>query len=235
MDSPTILVVDDEPSISEVVSLYLQRAGYTVRLAHDGRSALAELTRALPDLVVLDIMLPEVDGLEITRRLRAEGNTPIILLTARSEEADRIAGLELGADDYVIKPFSPPELVSRVRAVLRRMQPAGSRPEPQDETLVFDGLRIDPKARHVERRFGEQDRAVALTVKEFDLLLFLASHPRQVFNRDQLLARVWGEVQYIDPTTVTVHVRRLREKVENNPTAPRFIHTVWGVGYKFEP
>ena len=230
---PTILVVDDEPSICEVVSLYLQRAGYTVQVANDGRSALQLLTAALPDLLILDVMLPGVDGLEITRRLRSVGSTPVILLTARREEADRILGLELGADDYVVKPFSPQELVSRVRAVLRRTQgaerPPDSSPEQEPGPLAFEGIAIDGRTRlaHVN------GQAVTLTAKEFDLLWFLARHPQQVFNRDQLLAEVWGETQYIDASTVTVHVRRLREKLEADPAAPRFIQTVWGVGYRF--
>jgi DNA-binding response OmpR family regulator len=170
-----------------------------------------------------------VDGLEITRRLRAAGDTPIILLTARREAADRVLGLELGADDYVVKPFSPQELVSRVRAVLRRAQPGERKLEQGQAPLAFEGLAIDGRARlaHVN------GQAVALTAKEFDLLWFLASHPQQVFNRDQLLAEVWGETQYIDASTVTVHVRRLREKLEANPAAPRYIQTVWGVGYRF--
>lgn len=226
---PTILVVDDEPSICEVVSLYLQRAGYTVQVASDGRSALQALTAALPDLVILDVMLPQVDGLEITRRLRSVGDTPIILLTARREEADRVLGLELGADDYVVKPFSPQELVSRVRAVLRRVQAGERKAEQEPAALAFEGLVIDGRVRSV-RVNGEP---VALTAKEYDLLWFLASHPQQVFNRDQLLAEVWRETQYIDASTVTVHVRRLREKLEADPSAPRFIQTVWGVGYRF--
>jgi DNA-binding response OmpR family regulator len=226
---PTILVVDDEPSICEVVSLYLQRAGYTVQVAGDGKRALQALTASLPDLVILDVMLPEVDGLEITRRLRSVGDTPIILLTARREEADRVLGLELGADDYVVKPFSPQELVSRVRAVLRRTQPGERKPEQAPAALTFDGLVIDGRTRLVQANSQE----VTLTVKEFDLLWFLASHPQQVFTRDQLLAEVWGETQYIDASTVTVHMRRLREKLETDPAAPHFLQTVWGVGYRF--
>lgn len=226
---PTILVVDDEPSIREVVSLYLQRAGFTVEAASDGKSALQALTAALPDLVILDVMLPQVDGLEIMRRLRQVGNTPIILLTARREEADRVLGLELGADDYVVKPFSPQELVSRVRAVLRRAQGGERQPEPASAPLAFEGLVIDGQARLVQ----VSGQAVTLTVKEFDLLWFLASHTQQVFSRDQLLAEVWGETQYIDASTVTVHVRRLREKLEADPASPRYIQTVWGVGYRF--
>lgn len=229
MNGPTILVVDDERSISEVVSLYLTRAGYRVKLAHDGPTALKELAKQIPDLVVLDLMLPGVDGMEITRRLRAEGDTPIIMLTARREEADRILGLEMGADDYVVKPFSPQELVSRVRAVLRRAHSAPQ--EPTERALEFDDIRIDP----VTRLVTVNNQEISLTAKEFDLLWFLANHPRQVFNRDQLLDRVWGETDYIDPSTVTVHVRRVREKIEPDSANPRHLHTVWGVGYKFEP
>jgi DNA-binding response OmpR family regulator len=229
MNEPTILVVDDEPSISEVVSIYLRRAGYQVVVARDGQQALQVLENQLPDLVVLDLMLPKVDGLEITRRLRAEGDTPIIMLTARREEADRIAGLDMGADDYVVKPFSPQELVSRVKAVLRRTR--GSASTSAERPLIFDDLCIDPKTRLVEVR-GEEK---SLTAKEFDLLWVLARHPRQVFNRDQLLDLVWGLTEYVDPSTVTVHVRRLREKIEADPSNPSHIHTVWGVGYKFEP
>ena len=233
MHSPTILVVDDEQSISEVVSLYLTRSGYEVKVVHDGKAALQALTQYKPDLVVLDLMLPGIDGWEITRRLRAEGNTPIIMLTARKEEADRILGLEMGADDYVVKPFSPQELVSRVRAVLRRAQgqAAPITPPNQERALDFADLKIDPVTRLVTANGTE----IGLTVKEFDLLYFLARHPRQVFNRDQLLDQVWGETAYIDPSTVTVHVRRVREKIEADPAHPHHIHTVWGVGYKFEP
>lgn len=231
MTRKTILVVDDEPSISEVVGLYLERAGYQVRLAHDGLTALAELTRQLPDLVILDLMLPGIDGLELTRRLRAVSDTPIIMLTSRREEVDRVAGLEMGADDYVVKPFSPAELVSRVRAVLRRAQPAERRAEEESIVVSFGAVRVDPTARVVTIN-GE---AANLTAKEFDLLVFLARNPRQVFNRDQLLDHVWGETEYIDPSTVTVHIRRLREKVESDPANPRHILTVWGVGYRFEP
>ena len=229
MSEPTILVVDDEPSIGEVVSIYLQRAGYQVIVARDGQAALEALERHPPDLVVLDLMLPKVDGLEIARRLRAQGDTPIIMLTAKREESDRITGLEMGADDYVVKPFSPQELVSRVKAVLRRTR--GSAPGSAEHALEFEGLRIDPKT-HLVQVQGKEE---SLTVKEFDLLWLLARHPRQVFGREQLLDRVWGTTDYVDPSTVTVHVRRLREKIEPDPSNPRHIQTVWGVGYKFEP
>ncbi|MCB9137720.1 MAG: response regulator transcription factor [Caldilineaceae bacterium] len=231
MNDTTILIVDDEASITEVVSLYLSRAGYRVQTAQDGRSALRAMAAHMPDLVVLDVMLPEVDGLEITRRVRAEGTTPIILLTARKEEADRILGLELGADDYVVKPFSPQELVSRVRAVLRRTQ--GGAPEQNataQAAIAIAGLHIDPAARTVTK----QKEALTFTPKEFDLLWLLASHPNRVFKRQELMEQVWGESQYLDPSTVTVHVRRLREKIEADPAKPTRIVTVWGVGYKFE-
>jgi DNA-binding response OmpR family regulator len=227
-----ILVVDDEPSIREIVSLYLKRSGYEVTTAADGQAALDALARQTFDLVVLDLMLPRVDGLEITRRLRATSQTPIIMLTARSEEIDRILGLELGADDYVTKPFSPQELVSRVRAVLRRVQRVQQNTaEGGERPLVYGNLRIDPQTRLVTAGGPE----ITLTAREFDLLWLLARHPRQVFNRDQLLDLVWGVTEYIDASTITVHVRRLREKIEPDPSNPRYIQTVWGVGYKFEP
>lgn len=225
----TILVIEDEPSVGEVVSLYLRRAGFKVSVVRDGKLALEQFSETLPALVVLDLMLPGVDGWEITRWLREHGDVPIIMLTARRDEIDRIAGLELGADDYVVKPFSPQELVSRVRAVLRR---SAHKTEAQGEqALIFSDLRIDPTTRYITVREEE----VTLTAKEFDLLYLLARHPRQVFTRDQLLERVWGDANYIDPGTVTVHIRRLREKIETNPGAPHHLQTVWGVGYRFEP
>lgn len=230
-DAIHILVVDDEPSIVEIVELYLSRSGYRVTIAEDGQAAINALTAELPDLVVLDLMLPKIDGLEITRRLRAEGNIPIIMLTSRKEEMDRILGLEMGADDYMVKPFSPQELVSRVRAVLRRTHGPQIETKSDSTPLNFDGLVIDSVTRLVH---VDQDEIV-LTAKEFDLLWMLASHPRQVFNRNQILENVWGHIDYIDPSTVTVHVRRLREKIEHDSTEPKHIHTVWGVGYKFEP
>jgi len=229
MNGNLIYVVEDEPSIAEVVSLYLRRAGFNVSVAQDGERALEMLAAQLPDLLVLDLMLPNIDGLEITRWLRDRSDVPIIMLTARREEADRIAGLEMGADDYVVKPFSPQELVSRVRAVLRRSRPG---PESQDDqALVFQNLQINPLTRIVSLDGGE----LSLTAREFDLLWLLASHPRQVYTRIQLLDRIWGHSEYIDPSTVTVHIRRLREKIETDPSKPARIQTVWGVGYKFEP
>ena len=236
MNTDTILVVEDEPSVGEVVSLYLRRAGFTVSVVRDGAKALQMLGESLPALVILDVMLPGADGWEITRRLRERSDIPIIMLTARREEIDRIAGLELGADDYVVKPFSPQELVSRVRAVLRRAGSKGAAPGADgaaqgEQAITFADLRIDPATRYATTRGKEID----LTAKEFDLLYLLAQHPRQVFTRDQLLERVWGDSSYIDPGTVTVHIRRLREKIEENPAAPRHLLTVWGVGYRFEP
>ena len=223
-----ILLVEDEPSIAEVVELYLRRAGFQVQAVRDGRLALESLQRELPDLLVLDLMLPGEDGFAITRWLRDRSDVPIIMLTARRDEWDRIAGLEMGADDYVIKPFSPQELVSRVRAVLRRARP----PETGHEAAIqTQDLRIDPSSRVVE----VQGRPTPLTAREFDMLWLLASHPRQVFTRDQLLDQVWGVSEYIEPGTVTVHIRRLREKIEADPSAPAHILTVWGIGYKSEP
>jgi two-component system response regulator ResD len=229
MNKAQILIVEDEPNIAEVVSLYLRRAGYQVQHAKDGQAALDLLDQQLPDLLILDLMLPKVDGLKITRWLRDRSDVPIIMLTARREESDRIAGLEMGADDYVVKPFSPQELVSRVRAVLRRTQSG----EHVDEhnPLSYHDLEIDPRTHLVTVRNSE----LVLTAREFDLLYVLASNPRQVFTRNQLLENIWGGADFIDPSTVTVHIRRLREKIESDPSKPMHLQTVWGVGYKFEP
>jgi DNA-binding response OmpR family regulator len=224
-----ILVIEDEASVGEVVQLYLRRAGYGVSLVKDGKKALELLEGSLPGLVILDLMLPGADGWEILRTLRARSDVPVIMLTARKEEIDRIAGLELGADDYVVKPFSPQEIVSRVRAVLRRTNPKTE--AESEQSLVFEDLCIDPRTRLVTVH-GEEK---GLTAKEFDLLFLLAQHPRQVFTRDHLLERIWGASDYIDPGTVTVHIRRLREKIEPNPAEPHHLLTVWGVGYRFEP
>jgi DNA-binding response OmpR family regulator len=223
-----IAVVEDEPSIAEVVSLYLRRAGYQVQTFADGRAAQEALSQRPPDLVILDVMLPGVDGFALTRTLRDRSDVPIILLTSRRDETDRIAGLELGADDYVVKPFSPQELVSRVRAVLRRTKGGQN---DSGAALSFPDLAIDPQTRLVTTRGQE----LSLTAREFDVLYHLARHPRQVFSRDQLLEAVWGISDYIDPGTVTVHIRRLREKIESDPANPVRLVTVWGVGYKFEP
>ena len=228
-----ILVVDDEASVVEVVSLYLKREGYAVRTARDGRQALDAVQEHTPALIVLDLMLPKVDGLEIMRRLRDDSglDVPVIMLTARSQETDRIYGLELGADDYVVKPFSPAELVARVKAVLRRTQGESGAIQKEDQPIEHGVLHINPLTRAVEVR-GEN---IDLTATEFNLLLFMARHPRQVFSRDKLLENVWGFSEYVDPSTVTVHIRRLREKIEEDPGEPQILLTVWGVGYKFEP
>ena len=230
MNAKTILVVEDEASIAEVVSLYLKRAGFNVQIASDGKQAMSMLERQIPDFVIMDLMLPEVDGLSLTRWLRDRSDVPINMLTARREEIDRIAGLEMGADDYVVKPFSPQELVSRVRAVMRRLGREQDAVE-NDRPLSFENLSIDPKSRVVTVK----DSPIELTAKEFDMLYLLARHPKQVFTREQLLERIWGGALYIDPGTVTVHVRRLREKIEEDASKPMRLLTVWGVGYKFEP
>ena len=223
----TVLVVDDEPIVREVVVRYLEREGYATLEAGDGNDARALLERESPDLVVLDVMLPGADGLELCRWIRSRSRLPVIMLTARGEEADRIVGLELGADDYVTKPFSPRELAARVRTVLRRARSG----EPVFERLAFGDVELDAATRDV-RKGGVE---VRLTAKEFDLLWFLASHPRRVFGRDQLMSRVWGYEAALDTGTVTVHVRRLREKVEDDPSEPRHLQTVWGVGYRLAP
>ncbi len=231
----SLLVVDDEPTITEVLSRYLERAGYEARVAADGPQALELAGEQRPDLVILDLMLPGIDGLEVMRRLRAldDGSVrprvPIILLTARGEESDRVVGLRLGADDYVVKPFSPNELVARVDAVLRRADPAGGG-EPE-QPIELGELRIEPGTRRAFVR-GEEP---ALTQREFDLLLFLARHPGRVFSRDQLMDAVWQYAFYSDTSTVTVHIRRLRAKIERDPSQPQHVQTVWGVGYRFQP
>jgi two-component system response regulator ResD len=223
----SVLVVDDEPTIGEVVCRYLQRAGYETHVALDGLEAVEVAAEQHPDLVVLDLMLPGLDGLEAMRRIRANGTrrTAIILLTARGEESDRVIGLRLGADDYIVKPFSPAELVARVDAVLRRVDTVPEHEPP----LRFDGLIVDAAGRRVELD-GEE---VALTQREFELLLFLARHPGQAFTRNQLMDHVWRYSFYTDTSTVTVHIRRLRMKLEAVPEQPRWIETVWGVGYRF--
>ena len=225
----SVLLVDDEPTITEVLGRYLERAGYEVRAAGDGASALVEVGLRQPDLILLDLMLPGVDGLEVMRRVRERDREriAIILLTARGEESDRVVGLRLGADDYVVKPFSPAELLARVDAVLRRVDTTPRR----GPVLRFEGLEIDPAARKVT--LG--DEQVALTQREFELLLFLAQRPGQVFTRSELMDQVWQYSFYTDTSTVTVHVRRLRAKVERDPARPRFLETVWGVGYRFTP
>jgi two-component system response regulator ResD len=222
-----VLVVDDEPTIRDVVVRYLERDGFATLEAADGDRARELVERESPDLVVLDLMLPGTDGLELCRWIRSRSSLPVIMLTARGEESDRIVGLELGADDYVTKPFSPRELAARVRTVLRRAELE----LVTEERLTFDGLVIDSSSREVTRG-GEPLR---LTAREFDLLWFMASHPRRVFAREQLMRRVWGYSAAVDTGTVTVHMRRLREKIEEDPSRPRHLETVWGVGYRFSP
>ncbi|MFJ2396403.1 response regulator transcription factor [Streptomyces sp. NPDC087843] len=219
-----VLVVDDDPTVAEVVSGYLDRAGYLVDRAADGPAALARAAAHWPDLVVLDLMLPGMDGLEVCRRMRGRGPVPVIMLTARGDEDDRILGLEVGADDYVTKPFSPRELVLRVESVLRRARPATAA-----HPLHAAGLGLDPAARRATKGGVE----LALTTREFDLLAFFLRHPGRVFSREDLMREVWGW-DFGDLSTVTVHVRRLRGKVEDDPARPRLIQTVWGVGYRFD-
>ena len=223
----TILVVDDEPIVRDVVTRYLRRDGHETREAASGDEARQILETAPPELVVLDVMLPGTDGLDLCRWIRSRSDLPVIMLTARGEEADRVVGLELGADDYVTKPFSPRELAVRVRNVLRRADVRAG----DNSDVSFGDVHIDSAAREVLKH----DSVLRLTMREFDLLWFLASHPRRVFSRDQLMERVWGYAAAVDTGTVTVHMRRLREKVEEDPSHPRYLETVWGVGYRFNP
>jgi len=237
MDKQKILVVDDELTVRRVIKQYLEKEGYEVIEADNGGQALNLLHQETPNLMILDIMLPGIDGFTIIRSLRqpVESNSvmsiPIIMLTARTQEIDRITGFELGTDDYVTKPFSPRELVMRVKALLRRSAPVDSKQAIETAPpIVFGNLHLDPNTRTVEKA----GQAIELTHKEFELLFFLASHPRHVFTRTQLLDKVWGYDFYGDDSNVTVHIHRLREKIEADPAKPQYIHTVWGVGYKFE-
>ena len=224
-----VLVVDDDPTVAEIVTGYLDRAGYVVDRAGDGPDALARAAAHWPDLVVLDLMLPGMDGLEVCRRIRGHGPVPVIMLTARGDEDDRILGLELGADDYVTKPFSPRELVLRVESVLRRTRPAA--PAAAVSVLLrAGGLAVDPAARRATKNGAE----LALTIREFDLLAFFLRHPGRAYAREELMREVWGW-DFGDLSTVTVHVRRLRGKIEDDPGRPRIVQTVWGVGYRFDP
>jgi DNA-binding response OmpR family regulator len=227
---PRVLVVDDDRTVAEVVARYLEQDGFSVDVVHDGRVALDRALAEPPDLVVLDLMLPGMDGLEVCRRIRALAPVPVVMLTARGSETDRIVGLELGADDYVAKPFSPRELAARVRAVLRRargpLDPGGGGPTPP---IVDGDVVIDIAAREVTR----DGVAVPFTAREFELLAFLARHPRRAFRREELLETVWG-TSYGDTSTITVHVRRIREKLERDPAQPERLVTVWGVGYRWE-
>lgn len=232
METPSgrILVVDDDPTVAEVVTGYLERAGFAVEHAADGVGALASAARDWPDLVVLDLMLPGLDGLEVCRRLRSTGPVPVVMLTARGDEDDRIAGLELGADDYVTKPFSPRELVLRVESVLRRSRGRGvAAATPSEPPVRGGGLLLDPGT----RRASKNGLELALTLREFDLLAHFLRHPGRAHSREDLMRDVWGW-GFGDLSTVTVHVRRLRAKIEDDPAQPRLIRTVWGVGYRFE-
>ena len=227
-DVATILVVDDEPIVRDVVVRYLKRDGYRTLEAASGDEAERLLDKELPALIVLDVMLPGIDGLELCRSIRARSDLPIVMLTARGEETDRIVGLELGADDYLTKPFSPRELAVRVRNLLRR---AANPYAGGGRALEFGDVEINSTTREARKR----GNPLKLTLKEFDLLAFLASHPRRVFSREQLMDEVWGYRSELDTGTVTVHIRRLREKVEDEPARPRHIETVWGAGYRLTP
>ncbi len=231
MAAAHVLVVDDDPIVRDVLERYLLREGFGVTAASDGRQAIDLYDSRRPDLVLLDLMLPSLDGLEVFRRLRSRGfETPVIMLTARGDQTDRVVGLEAGADDYVSKPFSPREVIARVRAVLRR---GGDHASPGEDTtppIVLGDLRIDLRARDVSFK-GDP---LKLTPKEYDLLAFLARNPRTAFSRGQLLDEVWDIAYDGDPSTVTVHVRRLREKIETDPSDPERLVTVWGAGYRFE-
>jgi DNA-binding response OmpR family regulator len=234
MDAPPVaarvLIIEDDPTVAEVVGRYLAREGYEVTIESDGAVGLDRALADPPELVVLDLMLPGLGGLEVCKRIRAAAPVPVIMLTALGEETDRIVGLELGADDYVAKPFSPRELTARVKAVLRRASGPLAATAQTPPVLRAGELEVDITA-HEARLDGE---LVALTAKEFDLLTYLMEHPRRAFRREELLAQVWG-FSYGDTSTVTVHIRRLREKIEADPSAPRYVCTVWGVGYRFEP
>lgn len=227
MSEGLILVVDDEEHIRELVRLYLEKERFTVALAADGEEAVKKVKVLAPQLVILDIMLPQMDGWDVCREVRKFSETPIIMLTAKGEEFDKVLGLELGADDYLTKPFSPRELVARVKAILRRATPEET--TRKDDMLSYPGLTINQASREV-RVDGEE---ATLTPKEFDLLWFLAKNPGKVFTREQLLTAVWGYDYYGDLRTVDTHIKRLREKVERGTAAPH-VKTIWGVGYKFE-
>jgi len=226
--APRVLVVDDEPIVREVLARYLGRGGFVVDTAEDGQQALDAFSASDPDLVLLDLMLPRVDGLEVFTRIRSRAPTPVIMLTAKGEETDRVLGLELGADDYIAKPFSPREVVARVRSVLRR---SGGPAADDEEPMRFDDLEIDGRS----RRVSLGGRYLSLTPKEFDVLHFLAANPGRVFSRLELLEELWDFAFEGDPSTVTVHVRRLREKIEADPGHPRHLVTAWGAGYRFDP
>ena len=229
MSKIKIMVADDEDKIRHLIRMYLEKEGYEVGEAVDGKAVLTKLDQdASWDLLLLDIMMPETDGWQVCRQIRKKSNMPIIILTARGDEIDRVLGLELGADDYVVKPFSPRELVARIKALMRRVH--AKHTEPEEALLKFTGLTVDPGS----RKTVLMGQALALTPKEFDLLLFMARSPGQVFSREQLLRNIWDYDYFGDPRTVDTHINRLRDKLTKIKEAPRYIHTVWGVGYKFE-
>ncbi|WP_128896172.1 response regulator transcription factor [Longirhabdus pacifica] len=227
MSSP-ILIADDEVNITDVCKRYLEREGFTCHVAHDGEEALDKWKKKSPQLLILDLMMPKMDGWQLCKAIREESDVPIIMLTARGEESDRLLGLTIGADDYLTKPFSPQELVLRVKVILRRLKSTPT--ADTNQSIRFDDLEIHPSERSVVVRGHKVD----LTMKEFDLLLYLAEHPGQVFSREQLLEHVWNIDFLGDMTTVTVHIRKLREKLEQDASSPTYIKTVWGIGYKFE-
>jgi DNA-binding response OmpR family regulator len=226
-----VLIVDDEATVREVVGQYLELEHFSVMQASNGLEALRLAEETPPDLVILDLTLPGIDGLEVCRRLRAASAIPILMLTARSDDADKLEGFGIGADDYLTKPFNPRELVARVRAIMRRLDAMSMPAMVFDGDLHFGELTIRAQIRQVERN----GHPLELTTKEFDLLRFLAAHPKQVFTREQLLLHVWNYDNYGEDSTVTVHMRRLREKVEPDPARPQHLRTVYGIGYKFEP
>ncbi len=238
----TILVVDDEPHIRDLVRLYMKREGFEVREAVDGQEGLGLARSTSPDLIVLDLMLPKLDGWEVCREIRKDSAVPIIMLTARDDEADKVLGLEMGADDYLTKPFSPRELVARVRAVLRRVQPPPGSARSEAGAGVVVGGALQPQRMELpdfsidltSRELRSHGQVLPCPAKEFELLWLLVSNPSRVFTREQLLQQVWDYDYFGDFRTVDVHIRRIREKIEPDPSSPKYIKTVWGVGYKFE-
>ena len=229
MKTYNILVVDDEADIVDFIGDYLAGEGYGVVKAYDGLEALDRMHQALPDLVILDVMLPGLDGFEVCKQMRAESTVPILMVTAKDTDVDKIVGLEIGADDYIPKPFNPRELVARVKAILRRTYRQDYQPHSQTTTLKYKELSIDTE----RRRATIRNRLLELTMKEFDLLLFLMRNPGRVYSRNHLLDYVWGQDSFVGARTVDVHIRRLREQIETDASQPQYIKTVWGVGYKF--
>ena len=229
MANEKILIVDDDKNICDLLRLYLEKEGYQTFQAHDGEAALAAYTQNKPDLVLLDVMMPKMDGLEVCRRIRKAGNTPVMMLTAKGETFDKVLGLELGADDYMVKPFDAKEVVARIKAVLRRCQTTTAAAESTEGVIEFDNLRLDMNSYELRVK----GKVVEAPPKELELLNCLASHPNRVYTRDQLLDEVWGFEYYGDSRTIDVHVKRLREKLEG-ASEQWSLKTVWGVGYKFE-